>query len=97
MYLPAAVLEVSFTERRYTGVEGTTVSVRLEASGMFVQPFKARIFSSSFPRGHRLKDCEADEGGYGVFTSKNCSQSSVSCVDLSRYISQNLCRMMCFM
>ena len=61
------VLGVCFATNEYNGIEGNSVSVRLKTTGEFVQPFKARIFSSSLPPEHPFKSCEADEGMFKMF------------------------------
>ena len=58
------VLPVCFAMDEYNGMEGNSVTVQLEATGGFVQPFKARIFSSSLPPEHPLKSREAEEGTF---------------------------------
>ena len=62
-----AVLKVCFASNDYNGTEGNSVIVQLKATGEFVQPFKARIFSSSLPPEHQFKAVEAEEGTFETF------------------------------
>ena len=61
------VLGVCFAMDEYNGIEGNSVTVHLKTTGEFVQPFKARIFSSSLPPEHPFKTVEADEGTFETF------------------------------
>ena len=61
------VLEVCFAMDEYNGTEGNSVTVRLKTTGEFVEPFKAKIFSSTLPPEHPFKFYEADEGTFVTF------------------------------
>ena len=61
------VLGVCFVRNEYNGIEGNSITVQLKTTGEFVQPFKARIFSSSLPPEHQFKTVEAEEGMFETY------------------------------
>ena len=61
------VVRVCFAMDKYNGIEGDSIPVQLKATGEFVEPFEARIFSSSLPPDHPFKTVEADEGTFEAF------------------------------
>jgi hypothetical protein len=56
------ILEISFEQAEYSGMEGDVVMVRLQASRSFVKPFKVRIFPTSLALDHPFKTAEAAVG-----------------------------------